>query len=57
MHYAMLFGHLPWWGDTEEEFINKIVNHPLKFDADIPITDQCKESITAMLQKAPEKRI
>jgi hypothetical protein len=57
MHYAMLFGHLPWWGDTEEEFINKIVNQPLKFDADIPITDQCKESITAMLQKAPEKRI
>ena len=45
----MLFGHLPFWGDTEEEFINKIVNQPLKFDADIPITDQCKESITAML--------
>lgn len=21
MYYAMLFGHLPFWGDSEEEFV------------------------------------
>jgi serine/threonine protein kinase len=26
MYYAMLFGHLPFWGDTEPEFIEKIIN-------------------------------
>ena len=56
MQYAMLFGHLPFWGDTEEEFIDKIVNSPLKFDADVPLTDECKEVLKSMLQKSPEKR-
>lgn len=32
MLYATLYGHLPFWGDTEEEFIEKIVNSPVKFD-------------------------
>ena len=38
MMYAMLYGHLPFWGDTEDEFIDKITHAPLKFDADIPVT-------------------
>lgn len=38
MFYAMLYGHLPFWADTEDEFIEKIVNQPLKFDLDIPVT-------------------
>ena len=57
MHYAMLYGHLPFWGDTEEDFISKIVNAPLKFDADIPLTEECKDFLKAMLQKNPENRI
>jgi serine/threonine protein kinase len=56
MHYAMLYGHLPFWGDTEEEFIDKITNAPLKFDADVPVTEECKEVLRQMLQKNPEKR-
>ena len=31
MFYTMLFGTLPFNGDTEEETIDKIVNAPLKF--------------------------
>lgn len=57
MQYAMLYGHLPFYGESEEEFIDKIVNSPLKFDADIPVTEECKEVIKSMLQKNPEKRI
>lgn len=45
----MLYGHLPFWGETEDEFIEKIINAPLKFDADIPVTTECKELIKGML--------
>lgn len=49
MMYAMLYGHLPFWGETEEEFIDKIINAPLKFDADVPITAECKDLIKGLL--------
>jgi MAP/microtubule affinity-regulating kinase len=49
MMYAMLYGHLPFWGDTEDEFIERIINAPLKFDADVPVTQECKEMIRGML--------
>lgn len=57
MLYAMLYGHLPFWGDSEDEFIDKIINAPLKFDAEVPVTPECKEMIKGMLQKDPEKRL
>ncbi len=57
MHYAMLFGRLPFWGETEDETINKIQNAPLKFDPEVCITDECKEFITNMLQKQADKRM
>lgn len=57
MFYAMLYGHLPFWGDSEDEFIDKIINQPLRFDADVPVTPECKDAIKALLQKDPEKRI
>jgi hypothetical protein len=49
MQYAMLYGHLPFWGDSEEEFVEKITNQPLKFDADVPVTEECKEILKCML--------
>lgn len=57
MLYATLFGHLPFWGDTEDEFIDRIINAPLKFDADVAVTDACKDVLKGMLQKNPENRI
>jgi len=57
MLYATLYGHLPFWGDTEEEFIEKIVNAPLKFDSDVPITEECKDVLRGLLHKDPEKRL
>ena len=56
MYYAMLFGHLPFWGETEEEFIDKIVSAPLKFDISVAVTSECKELLKGMLAKEPEKR-
>jgi Mg2+/Co2+ transporter CorB len=53
----MLYGRLPFWGDSEEETINKIQNAPLKFDPEICITDECKEFMKAMLQKQADKRM
>ena len=56
MFYAMLYGHLPFWGDTEDEFIHKIINEPLKFDLEVPVTHECRELLKGMLEKDPEKR-
>ena len=56
MFYATLYGHLPFWADSEDEFIDQIINAPLKFDADVPVTQECKNLIRGMLQKDPEKR-
>lgn len=57
MFYSMLFGTLPFNGDTEEETIDKIVNAPLKFQAKVPITNEAKELIKNMLNKDPNKRV
>jgi hypothetical protein len=38
MFYAMIYGHLPFWGDDEDEFIDKIINDPLKFDEEVPVS-------------------
>ena len=56
MFYATLYGHLPFWADSEDEFIDQIINTPLKFDTDVPVTQDCKNLIRGMLQKDPEKR-
>jgi serine/threonine protein kinase len=57
MFYAMLYGTLPYWGESEDEFVDKIINNPLKFDPEVPVSQDCKDLIKEMLQKDPEKRI
>jgi serine/threonine protein kinase len=57
MYYAILFGHLPFWGDSEEDFIDKIITAPVKFASDVPITTECKDLLKGMLHKDPEKRV
>jgi len=49
MFYAMLYGHLPFWGENEDEFIEKIITQPLRFDTDVPVTQECKDCIRGML--------
>ena len=53
----MLYGKLPFWGDSEEDFINKICTAPLKFDNDIAVTEEMKEIMKSMLQKDPASRV
>ena len=54
--YGMMYGKLPFWGDTEEEFAQAIMKQKLKFDPSVPITDGCKKVITQMLDKDPKTR-
>ena len=51
MYYAMLFGNLPFWAETEDEFVNKIVNSPLKFPSEVAVSEECKEILRGMLHK------
>jgi hypothetical protein len=38
MFYAMLFGKLPFFSSDEDEVIELIINAPLKFPTDLPVT-------------------
>lgn len=53
MFYAMLYGTLPFYGQTESQTKQKIKEGKLKFPADIPVTEMAKETIRAMLTKDP----
>lgn len=57
MLYAMLYGHLPFFGQNEDEFIEKIIHAPLKFDSEVPVTQECREMMKGMMHKDPEKRL
>lgn len=49
MFYSLLYGNLPFYGETEEEFIEKICNAPLKFPNDIAVTQEAKDIIKSLL--------
>ena len=42
MFYAMLYGTLPFFANTEEEMMNKIKKAPIKYDSSIPLTKEGK---------------
>jgi hypothetical protein len=41
----MIYGKLPFWGNSEEEFANAIINSKLTFDTKVPITEKGKKMI------------
>ena len=43
--YGMIYGILPFWGTTEEEFAKAIMSEKLRFDSKVPITDKGKKLI------------
>lgn len=45
----MLFGNLPFYGTTENEIIEKILNANIKFPTDIPASSLAKDIIKNML--------
>lgn len=55
--YAMLFGKLPYFSNNEEEIIDLIINAPLKFPNEVPVSHEAKEIIKGMLNKDPTKRV
>jgi|TARA_B110000977_G_scaffold194893_1_gene272349 serine/threonine protein kinase len=57
MFYTMIYGELPFYGNTERDLIKKIINEPVKFNNKYPISDMGKNVIKSMLQKDPTKRI
>jgi serine/threonine protein kinase len=49
MFYAMIYGNLPFWGETEEEFIDKILSSTVKFDPNVTLSSECKDLLKGML--------
>lgn len=53
----MLFGKLPYFSNNEDEIIDLIINAPLKFPSDVPVTHEAKDILKGMLNKDPTKRV
>jgi serine/threonine protein kinase len=45
MYYALLYGTLPFIADDEETTIKLIKNAPLKWQKDIPVTQETRDII------------
>jgi MAP/microtubule affinity-regulating kinase len=55
--FGMIYGKLPFWGDTEDEFAHAILKSKPFFDPQVPITPECRSILTKMLDKDPLKRL
>lgn len=51
--YGMIYGKLPFWGDTEDEFARAILKQKPLFDVSIPFSKEGKTLLTRMLDKDP----
>jgi serine/threonine protein kinase len=56
MFYAMLYGELPFWGETEDELVLNICKQPLRFPKRVPVTEGARELLRLMLAKDPVDR-
>jgi serine/threonine protein kinase len=56
MFYAMLYGELPFWGETEDELVHNICKQPLRFPQRVPVTEGARELLRLMLAKDPLER-
>ncbi len=54
--YGMLFGDIPFNGETKMILYDNIVKDPLSFPDNMEVSENCKDLLNKMLEKAPEKR-
>jgi len=54
--FAFMFGRLPFFGDTEHEMETSIRHDEIVFDASVPVSDQFKDVMRALLTKDPDLR-
>lgn len=57
MFYAMIYGTLPFFSNSEKDLVKMIRTDHVKFPNDRPVTPEGKEIIRAMLNKDPSKRL
>mmetsp|Transcript_51607 Transcript_51607/g.85511 ORF Transcript_51607/g.85511 Transcript_51607/m.85511 type:complete len:549 (+) Transcript_51607:177-1823(+) len=55
--YVLVTGRPPFWGRENKEIIRKIVRGNVRFPSTIKLSDECKDFILSLLQKAPDKRL
>ncbi|XP_075239269.1 calcium/calmodulin-dependent protein kinase kinase 2-like [Convolutriloba macropyga] len=55
--YAMLFGNIPFDGQTKMELYENIANQPLKIPDEPTISHSCRKFLTRLLEKDPKERI
>eukprot|EP00828_Plagiopyla_frontata_P013089 TRINITY_DN1762_c0_g1_i1.p1 TRINITY_DN1762_c0_g1~~TRINITY_DN1762_c0_g1_i1.p1 ORF type:complete len:410 (+),score=81.87 TRINITY_DN1762_c0_g1_i1:149-1378(+) len=57
IYYYMLFGGLPWLGETQAEYLDNIQKKPLLFPQNIPISQESQRFLSKTLKIEEDKRI
>eukprot|EP00183_Erythrolobus_madagascarensis_P003458 CAMPEP_0185848274 /NCGR_PEP_ID=MMETSP1354-20130828/3230_1 /TAXON_ID=708628 /ORGANISM="Erythrolobus madagascarensis, Strain CCMP3276" /LENGTH=407 /DNA_ID=CAMNT_0028548659 /DNA_START=55 /DNA_END=1278 /DNA_ORIENTATION=+ len=55
--YEMIFGCTPFKGAKQTDTFNNILNRPVSFPADVPVTKECKDIIKRLLTRDSAKRL
>eukprot|EP01025_Chloroclados_australasicus_P009882 TRINITY_DN1383_c0_g1_i1.p1 TRINITY_DN1383_c0_g1~~TRINITY_DN1383_c0_g1_i1.p1 ORF type:complete len:679 (+),score=95.20 TRINITY_DN1383_c0_g1_i1:281-2317(+) len=55
--YVMVFGTLPFQGDSEQEVYHAIANQKLAFPDDVPVSPELRDLLINILQKDPKQRL
>jgi serine/threonine protein kinase len=56
MFFTLLYGALPFHHANDAKLKEMIIEKPLKFDPNVPVSEEAKKLITGMLEKDPAKR-
>lgn len=51
MFYTMLYGKLPFYHENESKLKEAIIEKPLRFDPNVPVSEDAKKLMTGMLEK------
>ena len=57
LYYEILFGYMPYYGNTPEELYQKIINNKVKIPHQVAISDKSVDIIFKMLATTEKERI
>lgn len=54
--FVFVYEKMPFWGETDQEIVEGIKNKELEFPEEVPVSDEFKEMLIALMSKDPEQR-
>jgi len=54
--FVFVYEKMPFWGETDQEIVEGIKNKELEFPEEVPVSDEFKEMLLALMNKDPIQR-